>query len=727
MTLLCVTLNRKYWVGALALLLGLAAHANLDVAQAAATYPRGNIDSPADGASVSGGVTISGWAVDLAATSDTGVDQVQIFVDGAFAGDAVYGRPRPDIASGFSKPNLTNSGYMFMLDTNTVGGGSHALEARLHSTISNATTALRHTLTTAGPPATPRPTATSTPTAVPGTSTPTRTPLPTATLAPAINFPKQFGINTHLTWYDAPHANIDADRARAAGLKSVRFDIQWDKLEPSVKNGWSASYLAELDLAFNAASSRGLQPLVVLMNTPAWARGNAGTSVTPPSNVQDYADTLGSLAQRYASQPGLAFEVWNEPNQIAFWNTPSGPDALTYSRMLKAAYTRIKTFAPNATVVGGSIAFNDQSFLQGMYAFGGIVGYYDAISLHPYSLAYAPESGGDGYHSFRLAVEQTMQIMAQYNQQNKPIWITEMGWSTNDVSDAIRAAYLRRAVDMVRGWPQVAQFQVYLQNQADGAPDMGLVTPQGNLTNSWLAFSQQVSVPNPSTSNVLIAVDSPQDWTTVYGSLRISGWNVDLGAASGSGVDRVQVYVDGTYVADAAYGSARGDIGSTYGSRFGPSGFQYQLSLTSVAPGNHTLEVRGRSTVTGADTSFLRPITVIATPSNPKGSLDSPVANSIATGSVRVSGWALDAAATSGTGVDRVQVFLDDVYVATATYGQARADIGGAFGARFTNSGFTYQLSLSGVTVGSHTAKVHVRSSVTGVETTYTSNFGVSP
>ncbi|HET6317663.1 MAG TPA: cellulase family glycosylhydrolase, partial [Chloroflexota bacterium] len=592
-------------------------------ASAAGTYPRGSIDSPVEGASVSGSVTVSGWAADLAATTTSGVDGVQIFVDGAFAGDAVYGRSRPDIAAGFGMPNLINSGFLFMLDTRTVGGGSHAIEARAHSSESNAWTAYRRTVSVAGPLATPQPTSTATPTAVPGTSTPTRTPVPTATAAPVVNFPKQFGINNHLTWYDAPHAQIDVQRIQAAGLQSVRFDVQWDKLEPAV-NTWSASYLSELDMVVGEAVKRGRGPLLVLMNTPAWARANVGTSATPPSDVQDYANALGYLAGRYASQPGMAYEIWNEPNQVEFWDTPGGPDALTYARMLKAAFTSIKSKAPSATVVGGAIAFNDQTFLQGLYAFGGIVGYYDAISLHPYSAGYAPESNGDGFHSFKLAVEQTMQTMAQYNQQNKPIWITEMGWSTSLVSDATRAAYLRRAVAMVRGWPQVAQFQVYLQNQTDGHSDVGLVTAQGNLTTSWLAYSLEVSVPNSSTSNVLGVVDSPQEWATVYDSMRVSGWAVDLGATAGSGVDRVQVLLDGTYVADATYGTTRDDIGSTYGSRFGSSGYQYQLSLAGVSLGTHTVEVRAHSTITGANTSYLRPITVIATPTRPLGSLDSP-------------------------------------------------------------------------------------------------------
>ena len=55
---------------------------------------------------------------------------------------------------------------------------------------------------------------------------------------------------------------------------------------------------------------------------------------------------LGFLAARYAARPGIAYEIWNEPNQVTFWNTPSGPDARAYGQMLRTAYTRIKAAAP---------------------------------------------------------------------------------------------------------------------------------------------------------------------------------------------------------------------------------------------------------------------------------------------------------------------------------------------------------------------------------------------
>jgi len=705
-----MTSQRMRLLGGLVLGIGTIVAAVLQAspmsAHAATSYPYGWIDSPEEGATVSGGITVTGWAIDAGSTSGTGVDKVQIFVNGAYRGDAVYGRSRPDIGAGFQSERFTPSGFMFMFDASALGGGTHQIEARSRSTVSGATTTYQRSIKVDGPAATPVVSATPTP-------APTKVPVAQKTYA------KSFGTNAHLTWYDSSRAMLDVERARAAGLKSVRFDVVWHKLEPSAKGGWSTSYLAQLDNAVNLVTSRGMRPLLVLVGTPAWARGNSGSQFTPPTRVEDYADVLAFLAGRYANKAGMAYEVWNEPNQREFWDAPAGPDALTYARMLKAAYTRIKAAAPSATVVGGAVAFNDQTYLQGLYAFGGIADHYDALSLHPYTQGQAPDAADSGYHSFKSAVEQTAKLMAEHGDADKAIWLTELGWGTDQISEGTRAAYMRRAVEMARGWPQVEQVMVFEQNQTDGFPALGLITSQGNATASWIAFTQAAaSVPNAANSYVGGSIDSPTEWQTVTGRMRVSGWAIDQGASSGTGIDRVQVYLDGVLKGDATYGVQRADIGSAYGARFAASGFTYDLDLSGAASGAHTIEVRPRSTVTGATTSLVRGIKV--SPSYPAGYIDTPAENSALTGTVRVAGWAIDQGATSGTGVDRVTIYVDGVYKGTATYGVVRADIAAGFGSsRFTNSGFSYDLNLAGLLPGTHVIEARARSTVGGVENVY--------
>jgi hypothetical protein len=54
-------------------------------------------------------------------------------------------------------------------------------------------------------------------------------------------------------------------------------------------------------------------------------------------------------ADRYKGKIS-AYEVWNEPNGITFWNPV---DPVAYTRMLQTGYTAIKAADPSATVIGG--------------------------------------------------------------------------------------------------------------------------------------------------------------------------------------------------------------------------------------------------------------------------------------------------------------------------------------------------------------------------------------
>jgi subtilisin len=102
---------------------------------------------------------------------------------------------------------------------------------------------------------------------------------------------------------------------------------------------------------------------------------------------------------------------------------------------------------------------------------------------------------------------------------------------------------------------------------------------------------------------------------------------------------------------------------------------------------------------------------------NPAMAVDTPFDNTTVTPSFTISGWAVDRAAASGTGVDTLHVWAfpsgssTGQFVGVPTYGSSRGDIGSALGGQFTNSGFTLNASL---TPGSYLLLVYSHSSVTG-------------
>ncbi|TDT52020.1 Ig-like domain-containing protein [Fonticella tunisiensis] len=81
------------------------------------------IDSPQSEETVYRSVYIGGWAL-----SDSGVKEVNIYVDGQKVGQAAIGGSRPDVDKAY--PGYiggANSGYGYNLDLNTISGGRHQI------------------------------------------------------------------------------------------------------------------------------------------------------------------------------------------------------------------------------------------------------------------------------------------------------------------------------------------------------------------------------------------------------------------------------------------------------------------------------------------------------------------------------------------------------------------------------------------------------------------------
>jgi hypothetical protein len=90
----------------------------------------------------------------------------------------------------------------------------------------------------------------------------------------------------------------------------------------------------------------------------------------------------------------------------------------------------------------------------------------------------------------------------------------------------------------------------------------------------------------------------------------------------------------------------------------------------------------------------------------------------------RLSGWAIDQAAASGTGVDAVHAYAfpadasgaltgaPPIFLGAAAYGGSRPDVGAAFGGQFTSS--AYVRDITGLSAGYYQLVAYARSTVSG-------------
>jgi len=97
-------------------------------AGAAAVIPSVHIDAPVPGATISGTVSVAGWAIDNASTVGTAITNVQVKVDGAAGSNATYGVMRPDVCLAYpGRPGCPAVGFSYSLDTAALTPGSHTI------------------------------------------------------------------------------------------------------------------------------------------------------------------------------------------------------------------------------------------------------------------------------------------------------------------------------------------------------------------------------------------------------------------------------------------------------------------------------------------------------------------------------------------------------------------------------------------------------------------------
>jgi len=100
--------------------------------------PLMTIDTPGNGSQVHGAVLLAGWAIDLGASADAGVDAVHVWAfpsaggSPRFLGVAQYGMRRDDVAGVFGA-GFARSGYNLVLDG--IDPGTYTIVVFARSTV----------------------------------------------------------------------------------------------------------------------------------------------------------------------------------------------------------------------------------------------------------------------------------------------------------------------------------------------------------------------------------------------------------------------------------------------------------------------------------------------------------------------------------------------------------------------------------------------------------------
>lgn len=181
--------------------------------------------------------------------------------------------------------------------------------------------------------------------------------------------------------------------------------------------------------------------------------------------------------------------------------------------------------------------------------------------------------------------------------------------------------------------------------------------------------------------------------STISGISKVSGWIYDS-----TGIEKIEVQVDGITVGEAVYGIDRPDVLLVYPQFIGVTGFSYELDTTKLSEGQHTITVL-ETGKTGIKTT-LNSRTVTVPKQIMQGYIDRPRESTIS-GITRVSGWVYDS-----TGVTKVEVLVDGKVVGEASYGAPRPDVVAVYPDYDANTGFSYDLDTTLLQSGSHVITV---------------------
>ncbi|WP_419955258.1 Ig-like domain-containing protein [Neobacillus niacini] len=527
--------------------------------------PMGFIDAPSAGSTVNGMMKVRGWLLDT-----SGFSKVEVLVDGKVVGQATYGFSRPDVLNVFPSYQNANAGYEFDFDTRSLTNGSHSVSVTATSTT--------------------------------GTTLPLQGKTVNVQNLPPVGY------------IDSPASN-----ASISGVTNVRgwfLDVSGISNVEVFVDGWSVGQ-----------ATYGISRPDVLRVLPAYQNGNAGYEFA--LDTRNLTNGTHVILVKGTGKSGTTTELQtktvnvNNLPAVGFMDTPKNGSTLT-------GITNVRGwFLDGSGVSKVEVLVDGQIFGQAQYG-----GYRPDVQnvLPQYQNAYG------GY---------------------------EFALDTFKLSN---------------GWHSIT------------------VRETGKNGASSELQSININVKNAVNLDLVGFLDAPANGSVIKGISTVRGWFLD-----DDGIARVDVLVDGQFAGQANYGLSRTDV-----QRFYPEynnangGYEFALDTKNYANGTHTITVKATGK-NGSTKQFESSVSIqnldhLAT----LGFLDSPKAGSTIDGVSLIRGWYLD-----GSGVEKIEVFMDGKWIGNAQYGLSRPDVATVLPEYLnSNAGFQYSLDTKQFTDGAHTLTI---------------------
>jgi hypothetical protein len=366
--------------------------------------------------------------------------------------------------------------------------------------------------------------------------------------------------------YD-PQRPDSLDNALAANATITRTLVTWAHAAPTkpanAANPFDPAYkLNDVDEIVRNAQVRGMEVLITIWGTPAWANGKKGPAYLPTkmADFRNFARALASrYSGRYAGYPFVRFYgVWNESNIGVFlqpqFNAKGrivGPAA--YAKLAAAGYAGIKSGNAKALVAIGETSSTGRdkkskgtdtvapATFARMVAEANPKLKFDAWAQHPYPYPVNMKATQKvRYPNVNLpSLPQFEKDLDKwFKRKNIPIWITEYGHETRPgepkgVTEGQQALYMSQAIAMAKADPRVQMFVWFVfQDSAGSLWQSGVYRPSGAAKPALAKFTSAAAAIDARNPTVRLKGGTKSPVVTAY--LRTFCANNPIGATVGA-------------------------------------------------------------------------------------------------------------------------------------------------------------------------------------------------
>lgn len=292
-----------------------------------------------------------------------------------------------------------------------------------------------------------------------------------------------FGINAHIP------STEDFKLMHKAGISWVRVDFTWDVLEP--RKGvyrWDISDRVVMD-----ARTYGIKILAILGYCPRWA-SSGGDKTFPPKSKHQWKGFVRTIVNRYKGNIHY-WTLWNEPNSETFFH--GNIDSFINDVLIPGA-TAAKEADQSCRIVGPDLAHLGGSDWDKW--FDGILhrvgGYLDVISHHcykdkPYNVLNALDGSKRLWDKHRVK-----SIIKRRDQENKPFWLTEVGWRSTKIGEERQAGYEVALLKGIALRPWISKVFLFELRDSPGLPGYGLLHRNGKPKPAYIAYKGFIASKN---------------------------------------------------------------------------------------------------------------------------------------------------------------------------------------------------------------------------------------